>query len=91
MKIPIVTIQYRREKILQITQRDLAQRTGVSVDFIKRFENGRSYREFLENIEKIAREFGCDPRDIVLFCDEAVYRDGDGDMDELIEVLLRSL
>ncbi|MBP0021955.1 MAG: helix-turn-helix transcriptional regulator [Cyanobacteria bacterium SBLK] len=91
MKLPIVTIQYRREKLLQITQRELAQRTGVSLDFIKRFENGRSYREFLENIEKIAREFGCDPRDVVLFCDEMVYRESEEDLDGLIEMLLRSL
>ncbi|MEM9544051.1 MAG: helix-turn-helix transcriptional regulator [Cyanobacteria bacterium P01_E01_bin.42] len=90
MKVPIVTVQYRREKIVQVTQRELAQRAGVSVDFLKRFEGGRSYQQLFQNIEKIAREFGCKPSDIVLFCDEEVYREWEGGVNGLIEMLLQS-
>ena len=78
--MPIVTLKVLREKA-GLTQEELAQISGVSLDFIKRFESDNSYQKMLTNLDALARAIGCDARDLVLYPSSEDVEAWEGDRD----------
>lgn len=63
----IIALQYIRTSLAGLTQKQLSKKSGVSIDFIKRFEEGKTYQQLFSNLKLIASVIGCDLCDIVIF------------------------
>jgi putative transcriptional regulator len=67
-KIPVSQITKLREAV-GLTQRELADKVGVTDTTIRNYEKGRSVLEWIERVIRLCEALNCEPKDLINYID----------------------
>ncbi len=67
-KIPVSKIAELREAV-GLTQRELADKVGVTDTTIRNYEKGRSVLEWIERVIRLCEALNCEPKDLINYVD----------------------
>lgn len=67
-KVPMSRIAELREAV-GLTQRELANKVGVTDTTIRNYEKGRSVLEWIERVIRLCEALNCEPKDLIDYLD----------------------